>query len=69
MIRYVAYRKIEESLLGLIRVHSITGQSLCEVVEKQICVILAFNYCMVVAIFVGFIITIQKLFLNAQTNK
>lgn len=36
VIRYVANGKIEESLLGLIRVHSITGESLCEVVEKRL---------------------------------
>ena len=35
VIRYVAHGKIEESLIGLIRVHSITGESLCKVVEKR----------------------------------
>jgi len=36
MIRYVAHGKIEESLMGLIRVHSITGESLCSLVEKRL---------------------------------
>ena len=36
VIRYVAHGKIEESLMGLIRVHSITGAALCSAVEKRL---------------------------------
>jgi len=36
VIRYVTDGKIEESLLGLIRVESITGSFLCSVVEKRL---------------------------------
>jgi hypothetical protein len=36
MIRYVAHGKIEESLMGLIRVHSITGASLCSAVVQRL---------------------------------
>jgi hypothetical protein len=36
VLRYISNGKIEESLIGLIRVQSITGESLCKVVEKRL---------------------------------